>query len=283
MGRGMAHQLLQAGFDLAVCNRTPAKAQLLVDAGATLAGTPREAAANAEVVVSMVGDDRDSRQVWLGAEGVLAGEVWPDAIAIECTTLSYDWVLELAGTLAAAGLAFIDSPVTGGRQASEAGTLTLLVGAHEKDLARARPVLQAMSREIVHFGPPGAGTAYKLIANLLVGVQSAALAEGLLLAERAGLDIDQVVHCLGDSAAVSPVVKAYAGRMVRSDHGEPIQFLARWMHKDLTYGLALAAAMSQPVPASSVVARVFQMALSRGLGDSNVTAVIEALRSPNLE
>jgi 3-hydroxyisobutyrate dehydrogenase len=283
MGQGMARQLLRAGFDLAVCNRTPTKARFLVDAGARLARTPSEAAADADVIVSMVGDDHDSRQVWLGAEGVLAGEVQRQAIGIECTTLSLNWVLELAKALAAEGLGFVDSPVTGGRQAAEAGTLTMLVGAQEDNLARARPVLEAMSREIVYFGPPGAGTAYKLVVNLLVGVQSAALAEVLLMAEKAGLDMDLVVRCLTASAAASPVVKAYAGRMIHGEHGEPVQFWARWIQKDMAYGVALASELGQPVPASAAAAEVFRMALSRGLGDSNITAVIEALRQPNRE
>jgi 3-hydroxyisobutyrate dehydrogenase len=278
MGQGMARNLLKAGYEVIVCNRTPARARPLVDAGASLAPTPREAVADADAIIAMVGDDRDSREVWLGSNGVLAGRPKQHAIAIESSTLSLQWVEELRDAVAAAGLAFIDSPVTGGRKGAEQGTLTLLVGAEEASLSRARPVMAAYSREIVRFGPPGAGTMYKLVVNLMVGVQAAALAEGLLLAEKCGLDMDLVTRGLASGAAGSPVVRAYADRMARGDHGEPLDFVARWMHKDMVYALALAAHVEQAVPTCAVATQVHQMGLTRGLANKNVTAVIEALR-----
>jgi len=278
MGQGMARNLLDAGYDLTVCNRTIAKAQPLVDAGAALALTPRQAATGADFIISMVGDDCASREVWLGANGVLAGRPKYNATAIESSTLSFEWVRELGEALTAAGLSFIDSPVTGGRRGAENGTLTLLLGAKEADLARARPVMDTYSQEIVHFGLPGAGTAYKLIVNLMVGVQTVALAEGLLLADKFGLDMVQVIQGLTSGAVASPIVKAYAERMVSGDHDEVTNFLARWMHKDMAYALRLATATGQPVPASAVATQVFQMAQAKGLIDKNVTAVIEALR-----
>jgi 3-hydroxyisobutyrate dehydrogenase len=278
MGQGMARCLLAAGYDLVVCNRTAARAQPLVDAGAELALTPCQAAAGADVFISMVGDDGDSRAVWLGADGVLAGQPNENAIAIESSTLSPGWVRELAEVLKTGGLAYIDSPVTGGRGGAEQGTLTLLVGAEESDLARAWLVMDAYSQRIVHFGPVGAGTAYKLVVNLMVGVQAVALAEGLLLAERSGLDMDQVIGALTSGAVASPVVKAYAQKMAGGDHDEVANFLARWMHKDMTYGVRLAFEVEQPVPTSAVATQVYQTLLARGLADKNVTAVIEALR-----
>lgn len=278
MGLGMARCLLAAGYDLTACNRTPARAQPLIDAGARLARTPRRAADGADVIIAMVGDDRDSREVWLGVDGVLAGKAQTGALAIESTTLSFDWVLELAESVNAAGLAFIDSPVTGGRGSAEQGALTLLVGAREADLERARPVMETYSRSILHFGPVGAGTAYKLVVNMMVGIQAAALAEGLLLAEQVGLDMDQVVEALTSGAVASPVVKAYAPAMVAGDHDKVTHFLARWMHKDMSYAVRLAGEMGQAMPISAVATQVFQMLLSRGLADSDVTAVIETLR-----
>jgi 3-hydroxyisobutyrate dehydrogenase len=278
MGQGMARNLLKAGYEVVVCNRTPARSRPLIDIGASLALTPREAAADADVIIAMVGDDRDSREVWLGPNGVLAGRPKRNTIAIESSTLSLQWMEELKNAVTAAGMAFIDSPVTGGRQGAEQGTLVLLVGADEASLSRARPVMEAYSREIVRFGPPGAGTMYKLVVNFMVGVQAAALAEGLLLAEKCGLDMDLVTKNLASGAAGSPVVKAYAGRMARGDHGEPLDFVARWMHKDMVYALQLAAQVGQAVPTCAVASQVHQMGLAKGLADKNVTAVIEALR-----
>jgi 3-hydroxyisobutyrate dehydrogenase len=278
MGTGVAHNLLKAGYDLTVCNRTKAKAHSLIEAGAVFARTPSDAAADADVIISMVGDNQDSREVWLGPDGVLAGQFRPGAIAIESTTLSYEWVRRLQSTLTAEGLRFIDSPVTGGRTGAEAGTLTLLVGATDEDLAYARPVMRAYSQKIIHFGLPGAATAYKLIVNLMVGVQAVALAESLLLAEKSGLNMAQVIEALTSGAAASPVVKAYAQRMVIGDHTETINFLARWMQKDMTYALELAAALGQAVPTATSAAQVFQTTQDKGWIDQNVTVVIEALR-----
>jgi 3-hydroxyisobutyrate dehydrogenase len=277
MGAGMARNLLQTGYALTVYNRTAAKTEPLVKAGAVRAATPRAAVKGADLIIAIVGDDAASRQIWLGEEGVLAGNPNPNALTIESTTLSQAWVEELHHILAERGLRFIDSPVTGGRNGAEKGTLTLLVGAEETALAEARPVMEAYSHKIIHFGPPGAGTAYKLVVNLMVAVQATALAEGVLLAEKAGLDLAQVAEALASGAVGSPLVKAYAGRMARGEHDQ-VNFSARWMHKDATYALGLAAEKGQAMPTSSVAAQIFQMALSKGLADKNLSAVIEALR-----
>ena len=278
MGQGMARNLLEAGHDVTVCNRTPIKAEPLILAGATRVFSPREAAAGADVIISMVGDDRDSREVWLGADGVLTGQPGPKTVAIESSTLSLQWVLALSEALSAAGLSFIDSPVTGGLSGAQAGTLTLLVGAAADDLLRAQPVMDAYSQRLIHFGPVGTGTAYKLVVNLMVGVQAAALAEGLLLAEKAGLDMDQVTPALTSGAVSSPVVAAYAERMLSGDHREASNFLARWMYKDMAYALQLAGDLGQPAPTSAAATQLFQRTLDEGFADQNVTAVIEALR-----
>ena len=278
MGTGIATSLLKAGYDLTVCNRTSAKTQPLVDLGAAATATPREAAQDVDFVISVVGDDRDSREVWLGADGVVAGRPATGAIAVECTTLSLAWVTKLAERLATAGLGFIDCPVTGGRQGAAQGMLTLLVGADHPVLARARPLLGAFSSQILHFGRPGAGTAYKLAANLMVGVQTVALAEALLLAEKQGLDPAQVVEALTASAAASPVVKAYAGRMAAGEHAQVVAFSARWMGKDLRYALQMATDLGLLTPTLAAASRVFERALARAQTDKDVVYVIEALR-----
>src|SRR6266508_2922425 len=127
MGGGMAQNLLKAGFPLTVYNRTRAKADPLAALGARVAGTPREAAANADIVIAMVGDDMASRAVWLGADGALAG-ARAGAVLVECSTLSLEWVRELAGLASERKLDFLDSPVTGSKDAAAAGELKLMVG-----------------------------------------------------------------------------------------------------------------------------------------------------------
>lgn len=277
MGAGMAGCLVKAGHDVTVYNRTAAKIQPLLAAGATGAATPREAVADAEVIISIVGDDPASKEVWLGAEGILAGRPQPGAIAIESTTVSLGWVKELHQAVTAAGLRFIDCPVTGGRPGAENGRLTMLVGADEATLAAARPVLEVYSKEIIHFGPPGAGTAYKMVVNLMAAAQAAALAEGLLLAEKAGLEPEKVVQGLTSGAVGSPLVHNHAARMVKSQH-EPVNFSVQWMHKDAIYALQMAADVGQAMPLSAVAAQLYRLALAKGWGDQNMSAVIEGLR-----
>ncbi len=277
MGAGMALNLLKAGYPVTVYNRTVAKTQPLVEAGASRADTPRQAVDAADIIIVIVGDDDSSRQVWLGEAGILAGSPKPNAIAIESTTLSVGWVQELHQALSDRGLRFIDSPVTGGRSGAENGTLTLLVGAEASVLAAARPVMERYSQHIIHFGGPGSGTAYKLVVNLMVATQAAALAEGILLAQKSGLDMSKVIEGLTSGAVASPLVKAYAGRMADGEHDQ-VNFSARWMHKDAAYALKMAAEMGQAVPTSAMAVQLYQLALSRDLADKNMSVVVEALR-----
>jgi 3-hydroxyisobutyrate dehydrogenase len=276
MGSGMAQNLLKAGFSLTVYNRTPAKAEPLAAKGARVAETPKGAVSTAQVILSMVGDDTASRAMWLGENGALAGAK-PDTVLVECSTLSLDWVRELAGHAASHNLAFLDSPVTGSKDAAEAGELRLLVGGDAAVLERVRPVLEAVSRRIDLFGPTGSGALIKLINNLMGGVQAVVLAEGLALAERAGLDMEQVVSFIINGAPGSPIVKGKAGRMAARDYADT-QFALKWMHKDTTYALRAADEFGVPMPTVAVAHEVYRMARNLGLGEADFAAVIETLR-----
>lgn len=277
MGAGMAHNLLNAGFPLTVYNRTPAKADPLTARGAQAASTPREAAAAAEIVLAMVGDDDASRAIWLGDDGALAG-ARPGSVLVECSTLTPEWVRELAGLAAARGLGFLDSPVTGSKDAAEAGKLSLFVGGDAAALERARPALEAVSQRISHLGPSGAGAMMKLVNNLMSAVQTLALAEGLALAERAGLDMAQVVPLIINGSPGSPIVKGKAARMVAHDYGDT-QFALKWMHKDASYALRAAAEVGAALPTVAAAREVYQLARNLGLDDADFSAVIEALRA----
>ena len=279
MGAAMAARLIEAGQTLSVYNRTPEKTRPLVEAGARLAETPRQAAAGADVVIAMVGDDRASETVWLGADGALSGDWAAGAIAIECSTLSHDWVLELARACTDRGLTYIDCPVTGYPHMAAAGELTLFVGAEEEDLARARPILEQLSVEIIHFGGTGTGTAYKLMVNLMGSVQIAAAAEGLLTAEKAGLDLKTVAYALSKGAAASPQVIRNSQRMVAGDHDENITFSGAWRLKDTLYGLKLADKVGQNARFGKVAGEIYQKLVDDGYGDANETKVIDVLRS----
>ena len=236
MGSGIAHNILKAGYPLTVYNRTKEKAAPLIAAGAQWADSPALAAQHADVVISMVGDDVASRAMWLGADGAFA-PMPPHAVAVECSTLSLDWIREWHAEAQQHGLKSIEAPVTGSKLAAEAGTLTLLVGGEADVLAKARPVLATFSNNIVHFGPATSGTLYKLINNLQGAVHLLALSEGMVMAERAGLNMDAVLEAVMSGAASSPMVKGKAARVIDRDY-EDVHFTIRWMYKDLTYALA---------------------------------------------
>ena len=278
MGQAMAGRLLDAGHDVTVYNRTRAKAEPVRRRGAGIADTPRAAASGAEAIFAMVGDDAASRAVWLGPEGVLAGDLAAGTFAIECSTLSRDWVTELAQAATQSGLRYIDCPVTGLPEAAAAGALTLLVGASAGDLGSAEPLLRPLCAEIIRFGEVGAGTIYKLIVNLMGAVQIAATAEALLVAERAGLDLAQVVEALAKGQAASPQVVRNSRRMLHGDHDRDIVFSGRLRLKDARYGVRLAQAMGVDARLGRTAADAYQRLVDLGLGASNESKVIDALR-----
>jgi 3-hydroxyisobutyrate dehydrogenase-like beta-hydroxyacid dehydrogenase len=246
MGAGMAGRYLDAGFSVAVWNRSKAKADGLIARGARLADTPADAAEGADAIVTMVADDEISTAVWLGEQGA-ATTAKPGALAIECSTVSYQHALDLAAELRARGLTYIDCPVTGLPDAAASGKLTLLVGAEAADLARARPYLAPLGTTIRHFGPVGSGTVYKLINNLMGAIQIAGLAEGLAIAEQAGLDMKLVLESIQSGVAASPQVIRHSQRMVARDFSSAT-FTAALRHKDATYAVRLAESLLPEVP-----------------------------------
>ena len=246
MGHGMAGRYVDAGFSVAVWNRSRAKAEDLIARGARWAASPADAAVGADAIVTMVADDKASRAVWLGKEGA-AATAKTGTLAIECSTVSYGHALDLARELRGRGLVYIDSPVTGLPDAAAGGKLTMLVGAEPADLDAARPYLAPLSTAIRHFGAVGSGTVYKLINNLMGAIQIAGLAEGLAIAEQAGLDMKLVLETLETGVAASPQVVRHSKRMVARDFGGA-SFAAALRHKDAVYAVALAESLLSSVP-----------------------------------
>jgi len=238
MGHGMAGRYLDAGLTVAVWNRSKAKAEDLIARGARWATSPQDAAIDADAVVTMVADDAASRAVWLGSDGA-STSMKAGALAIECSTVSYDHAVRLARELQGRGLTYIDCPVTGLPDAAASGKLTLLVGADPADLEKARPFLAPLSSTIRHFGAVGTGTVYKLINNLMGAIQIAGIAEGLAMAEQAGLDMKLVVEAIESGVAASPQVIRHSRRMVARNF-EGATFTASLRHKDAAYAVALA-------------------------------------------
>ncbi len=279
MGAPMAGRLIAAGHGVRVYNRTPDKAASLAEQGARIAATPKDAAEGADAVFAMLSDDEASKAVWLGETGALAAVVADNAFIIECSTLSYDWVHKLAETARNLGLRYIDCPVTGIPAAAEAGGLTLLVGADEEDLAAAQPLLDILAKDTIHFGGIGAGTAYKLMVNLMGAVQIAGAAEGMLIAEKAGLDAQAVAGALGRGAAASPQVIRTTKQMAAGGHDENITFSGKLRLKDVLYALAMADKLGQETPFGQTARDTFQRLADAGLDELNETKIIDVLRS----
>jgi len=246
MGHGMAGRYLDAGFAVTVWNRSRAKAEDLIARGAQWATSPEDAAIDADAVVSMVADDEASRAVWLGKDGA-AATMKAGTLAIECSTVSYDHALHLSRELHTRGLIYIDCPVTGLPDAAASGKLTLLVGANAADLDKARPFLAPLSTTIRHFGEVGTGTVYKLINNLMGAIQIAGIAEGLAIAEQAGLDIKLVLDAIESGVAASPQVIRHSKRMAARNF-DGATFTASLRHKDAAYAVALAESLLADAP-----------------------------------
>jgi 3-hydroxyisobutyrate dehydrogenase-like beta-hydroxyacid dehydrogenase len=265
MGHGMAGRYLDSGFEVAVFNRSKAKAADLIARGARWASSAADAADGASAIVTMVADDEASRAVWLGTDGA-AFTAKPGTLAIECSTVSHRHALGLARELRGRGLIYIDSPVTGLPDAAASGKLTLLVGAEPADLERARPYLAPLSTTIRHFGAVGSGTVYKLINNLMGAVQIASLAEAIAIAERAGLDMDLVAEAMATGAVASPQVIRHSKRMIARDFSGA-SFTAALRHKDAAYAVALAETLLPRVPVSRAALAAYDQAKAHAPDD----------------
>jgi len=271
MGAGMAANWLAKGFDLTVWNRTRARTHALADKGARVATTPREAAEGADCVFAMVADDTASRAVWLGDDGALAGAK-TGAVVVESSTLTPDWVRELAGRARAKGCAFLDAPVGGSRQAAASGELRLFVGGDAATLDKARPALIAIGSKIDLLGPAGAGATWKLINNQLIATQVAALSEALDVARKAGFRPVQISSLILNGAALSPIVKMKLPSMLNGDYDEP-DFALSLMLKDARYAAALAQSLGAPADLVSSAVKAFARAEAKGLGAKDIAAV----------
>ncbi|HKU07930.1 MAG TPA: NAD(P)-dependent oxidoreductase [Bradyrhizobium sp.] len=277
MGHGMAGRYLDAGFEVAVWNRSKAKAEDLIARGARWAASPKDAATGADAVVTMVADDEASRAVWLGKDGA-AANMKAGTLAIECSTVSHRHALDMARELRSCGLVYIDCPVTGLPEAAAAGKLTLLVGADAADLERARPYLAPLCSTMRHFGAVGSGTVFKLINNLMGAVQIASLAEGVAIAERAGLDMNLVAEALSTGAVASPQVIRHSKRMVARDFSGA-SFTAALRHKDAAYAVALAEELLPGVPVSRAALAAYEQAKASA-PDDDEGKMIEIVSRP---
>lgn len=270
MGGPMALNLIAAGHALRVYNRNPARCAQAVAAGATACPSVAEAVRGADFVVSMVADDAATREVMLGAAGVVASAA-PGTLIVDCSTNTPAMVREVAAAAAARGIAHLDAPVSGSVPQARAHELVFMVGGAAADVARAEPLLTAMGRSHRHMGPTGAGATIKLINNMLSGTVNAAIAEALLVAQAAGLDPEATQYVLGEGAAGSRLFKTKMPKIYAREFSP--QFQLGLMEKDLRYFLSLAQELDRPAPIAALVRSQMQAARLADLGALDVSAI----------
>jgi 3-hydroxyisobutyrate dehydrogenase-like beta-hydroxyacid dehydrogenase len=270
LGSPMTTNLLQAGFPLTVWNRTRQAEDPLAAAGAGRASTPAAAAAGAELIALCLSDDAAVEAVLFGPEGVAAGAA-PGSLVIDFSTIAPATSQRMASRLAEQAVGYLDAPVTGGTEGARAGTLSVLVGGAAADLERARPLLEVVGGRVSHFGPVGAGQQVKAVNQIFVAGSYAAVAEGLALARRLGLPLEQVCAALRGGAAGSWALEHRGGNMIENTY--PLGFRLALHRKDLAIALATAAAENLTLPISATVAEIEDTLIAAGHGDEDVSAL----------
>jgi len=275
MGARMAANLEQSGFELTVWNRTRGKAErFAADRGARVAETPAEAAKDATIVITMVVDGAQVRQVLLGDQGAAHGAA-AGTLCIDCSTIGPAVTLEIGAALAARDLSLVDAPVTGSSPKAQDGTLTFMVGSTAQEFTRIRPLLDAMGEVIVHAGPQGHGQMVKLINNAVAASNLAVLGQALIVGSRAGVDLDALVEVMGAGAGGSAMLTLKAGPM--REHDYTTLFKLEHMLKDVRLCLEAGQALGVPFPSAAHARELLSAAMGRGHGDHDFAAMIEVL------
>jgi 3-hydroxyisobutyrate dehydrogenase len=275
MGAPMAQNILKDGHTLTVHNRTRQREEPLAKLGAKRAASPKEAATEAEVVITCVSDTPDVEEVILGDNGVIQGAP-SGTVVVDMSTISPVATRKIAAALAEKGLKMIDVPVSGGSEGAQKGTLTIMVGGEEADLEKARPVLEAMGKTITLVGPVGAGQITKAINQIIVGGVYLSVAEGLALGLKADLDMVKVVNAISGGAAASWVLDNRAGNMINNTY--PLGFRLRLHRKDLRIALEAAQELGISLPMAALVEQIENGLVARGHGDEDVSALARSVR-----
>ena len=276
MGGAMAANLRRAGFPLTVWNRSAGRAAELLELRAVQGASPAAVAEASDVVVICVSDSPDVEAVLFGPEGVSAGAS-PGTLVVDSSTISPTASRDFAARLAAQGVAMVDAPVSGGSEGAQKATLTIMVGGEPADVERARPVLEAMGRSVTHMGPLGAGQATKAVNQVMLCGTYLGVAEGLVLAIRAGLDPEQVVKALGGGAAASWVLENRSGGMIADEY--PLGFKVSLHLKDVMIALAMARESGVALPVAAMAAQIENGLVAQGHGDDDVSALARAIRA----
>ncbi|GAA0383002.1 NAD(P)-dependent oxidoreductase [Paenibacillus motobuensis] len=272
MGAPMAANLLKAGYEVTVYNRTASKCSPLVSQGAKQAASPKEAAASTDIVITMVSNDQSIEAVYDGSEGVLSG-LKSGAIVIDCSTISPSLVKQTAAKVQERGGSFLDAPVTGSSPAAIDGTLVFMIGGHADILEKCRGLFEVMGKKILYMGPNGSGAVAKIAHNAIVGINNLALAEGFAIAAKSGLPVDSFLELVQLGSAGSKAAELKGRKIIEHDFSN--QFSLALMLKDLKLASSLTDNSGIPAPMLNLAKSLFQAGQTEGYGDEDLSSVVK--------
>ncbi|GIO40210.1 tartronate semialdehyde reductase [Paenibacillus antibioticophila] len=272
MGAPMAANLLKQPFEVIVYNRTASKCEPLVALGASAAATPREAASQADTIITMVSDDSSIAAVYEGEEGLLAG-LRQGATVIDCSTVSPALVRETASKVETLGGAFLDAPVTGSSPAAIDGTLVFMVGGRSDVLQGQMDIFACLGKKVLHMGDNGTGAVAKLAHNTIVGINNLALAEGFSIAAKSGLPAERFLELVQLGSAGSKAAELKGRKIIEHDFTN--QFSLALMLKDLKLASSLTDGASIPSPMLNLAKSLFQAGQTQGYGEEDLSSVVK--------
>lgn len=278
MGRWMCQHVMQKGYSATVYNRSPEKAQPLVELGAKRAASPREVAENSDVIFAIVGYPKDVREVFLGEAGALAGAA-PGSILVDMTTSEPSLAKEIAEAANAKGVGALDAPVSGGDVGAKNATLSIMIGGEKEVVEAVLPLFECMGKTIVHQGPPGSGQHTKMVNQILISSTMVALCEGLLYAYKSGLDVETVLKSVSVGAAGSKSLDIYGSRILQRNF-EPGFYVEHFI-KDMGIALAEAEKMNLSLPGLALAKQLYEAVRAQGYGRKGTQALLLALETIN--
>src|SRR5829696_4238868 len=277
MGSRQAANLAKAGYELTVFNRTRERAEAWAgEHGGQVAGSPREVAERSDVVITMVVDGLQVEAMLLGEDGAVSG-ARENTLFVDMSTIAPATARELAGTISARGHSFVDAPVTGSSPKAEAGTLTIMCGGAEADVARARPLFEVMGEKIVHAGEAGHGQAVKVLSQGVTAVNCATLAQAITVARRSGIDLDALLDVMTGGSSDSTMRELKGRPMV--EHDFPVLFKLEHMLKDVQLCLEESRAAGAAFPFAALAGELYSAGVGRGLGQQDFGAVLEVVEA----
>jgi 3-hydroxyisobutyrate dehydrogenase len=276
MGRWMCQHAMDKGYKAVVYNRSKDKAQPLIDLGASFAATPKEVAAQADVVFAIVGFPKDVREVFLGEQGALAGSK-PGTILVDMTTSEPALAREIYEAAKAKGVHSVDAPVSGGDVGAKNAALSIMIGGDPEPIAAITPLFECMGKTIVHQGPAGSGQHTKMVNQILISGNMIALCEALLYGHKAGLNMETVMKSVSVGAAGSKALEVLGPRILKGDF-EPGFYVEHFI-KDMGIALAEAERMNISMPGLSLVKQLYESVRALGYGRKGTQALYLALET----